>query len=130
MFRQLPRFLLVGALAFTVDVAVMALLIYGLGLSESREMLIVCRVIAWSAAIAVAYVANARFTFAVSPGSSRFAAYLLIQGFGALINLGSYTLLILGPGASWPLVSLIIGSAVATLVNYLLVRRFVFQASN
>lgn len=127
MFRQLPKFLLVGALAFAVDVAVMAVLIYLLALGETREMLIFCRVIAWCAAIAVAYLVNARFTFAVVPGSARFAAYLLIQGLGGLINLGSYTLLILGPGESWPLLSLMIGSAVATLCNYLLVRKYVFQ---
>jgi putative flippase GtrA len=127
MFRQLPKFLLVGALAFVVDVAVMAVLIYVLSLGETQLMLIFCRIIAWGAAITVAYIVNARFTFAVAPGSARFAAYLLIQGLGGLINVGCYTLLILGPGESWPLVSLMIGSAVATLCNYLLVRRFVFQ---
>lgn len=127
MFRQLPKFLLVGGLAFVVDLAVMAVLIYVLSLGETPAMLIVCRVIAWGAAIVVAYIANARFTFAVVPGSTRFAAYLAIQGLGGLINVGVYTLLILGPGESWPLVSLMIGSAVATLCNYLLVRRFVFQ---
>ncbi len=127
MFRHLPKFLLVGALAFAVDLTVMALLVYVLSLGDSQQMLIFCRVIAWSAAIAVAYIVNARFTFAVVPGSAKFGVYLLIQGLGGLINLGGYTLLILGPGESWPLVSLMFGSAVATLCNYLLVRRFVFR---
>lgn len=127
MFRQLPRFLLVGALAFAVDFTVMALLVYGLVGAESTGMLVVSRIAAWFSAIVVAFFVNARFTFAVLPGDSSFWRYLVIQGVGGLINLSVYTLLIVSVGANWPLLSMAVGSAVATLSNYLLVRHYVFH---
>jgi putative flippase GtrA len=45
---------------------------------------------------------------------------------GALLNIGTYTFLVLGP-LGRPLIAMAIGSAVATVSNFLLVRRFVYQ---
>lgn len=125
--HQLPRFLLVGGLAFVIDVAVMALLVYGLGFAGDQQELIVCRMIAWSAAVLVAFVGNARITFGTSIRQSRFVSYLLIQAIGGLINLGAYSVLILTTLRDWPIVALVAGSAVATLSNFLLVRKFVYR---
>ena len=46
---------------------------------------------------------------------------------GGLINLGCYTVLIFGPLSTWPIAALVMGSAVATVSNFLLVRKFVYR---
>lgn len=125
--QQLLRFLLVGGLAFVVDIAVMALLVYGFAVADSQQELIVCRMIAWAVAVTAAFFANAKVTFGASIKHSRFFNYLLIQGLGGLINLGCYSVLILGLLQDWPLVALVIGSALATISNFLLVRKFVYR---
>ena len=125
--QQLVKFLMVGGLAFAVDVSVMAALVYLAGLAGSELALIGARLVAWAAAITVAFFLNARVTFGASIRHSRFFNYLMIQGIGALINLGSYTLLIYSSMAEWPLLALMIGSALATISNFLLVRRFVYR---
>jgi putative flippase GtrA len=52
--------------------------------------------------------------------------YVVIQLFGAALNIGTYAFLVLGP-LSRPLIAMAIGSAVATLSNFLLVRQFVYR---
>jgi len=125
--QQLWRFLLVGGLAFAIDVAVMALLVYGFAVADSQQELIVCRMIAWAVAVTAAFFANAKVTFGASIRHSRFFSYLLIQAIGGLINLGCYSVLILGPLSDWPIAALVIGSALATVSNFLLVRKFVYR---
>ncbi len=125
--RQLARFLLVGGVSFGVDVGIMATLIYVLTLGDTELGLIACRTVAWAAAIVVAFVLNAKVTFGASIKHSRFMNYLFIQGVGAAINLGTYSALILGPLTDWPLAALIMGSALATINNFLLVRKFVYR---
>lgn len=125
--QQLWRFLLVGGLAFAIDVAVMALLVYGFAVADSQQELVFCRMIAWVHAVTVAFFANAKVTFSASIRHSRFFSYLLIQAIGGLINLGCYTALIFGPLDDWPIAALMIGSAVATVSNFLLVRKFVYR---
>ena len=125
--QQLLRFLLVGGLAFAIDVAVMALLVYGFAVADSQQELVVCRMIAWAVAVTVAFFANAKVTFSASIRHSRFFSYLLIQAMGGLINLGCYTVLIFGPLSTWPIAALVMGSAVATVSNFLLVRKFVYR---
>jgi putative flippase GtrA len=125
--RQLGRFLLVGVVGFGVDVGVMAALLYVFGLGATESGLILCRTVAWAAAIVVAFVLNAKVTFGASIKHSRFLNYLFIQGVGAAINLGSYSALIFGPLRDYPLVALMIGSALGTINNFLLVRKFVYR---
>jgi putative flippase GtrA len=66
-------------------------------------------------------------TFGASIRHSHFVSYLLIQSIGGLINLGCYSALILGPLVDWPIFALIVGSALATISNFLLVRKFVYR---
>lgn len=124
--HQLARFLLVGCAGFAVDVGVLALLLYGLGYAAAPLGLVGSRVASFLAAIAVTFPLNARFTFRASVLESRLTRYVLIQSFGAVLNLGTYSLLVLGP-LGRPLISLAIGSAVATVSNFLLVRHFVYD---
>lgn len=125
--QQLLRFLLVGGVGFGVDVGVMWLLVYGLSLAQNELHLMMCRTAAWSVAIVVAFVLNAKVTFGASIKHSRFLNYLFIQGVGAGINLGTYAVLIFGPLKQHPILSLMVGSALATINNFVLVRKFVYR---
>lgn len=126
--HQLARFLLVGFAGFLVDIGVMSGLIYGLEVAETRPELIACRVAAWASAITVTYFLNAKLTFGASIRHSRFVNYLVIQGIGAAINLGSFTLLMLtGPLQDRPLIAMMAGNVLALINNFLLVRTFVYR---
>lgn len=123
--HQLARFLVVGAVGFGVDMSVLAFLLYGLGYVEQVGGLLGSRVVSFFAAISATFLLNARFTFATSVRRSRLIRYMVIQGLGAAINIGTYTLLVLGP-LGRPLLAMAIGSALATIGNFLLARRFVY----
>lgn len=123
--HQLARFLGVGAVGFTVDMGVLAFLLYGLGYVEQVGGLLGSRVVSFFAAISATFLLNARYTFATSVRRSNLTRYIVIQGLGAAINIGTYTLLVLGP-LGRPLLAMAIGSALATIGNFLLARRFVY----
>ncbi|MCB1685541.1 MAG: GtrA family protein [Pseudomonadales bacterium] len=128
LHRQLSRFLIVGAGGFVIDISVMTVLLYGVNLAGSDAELIGSRVIAWGAAISATYFLNARFTFGASIRHSRFLNYLVIQAAGACINLGTFAgLVVVGPFEQHPLVAMVIGNVLATINNFLLVRKFVYR---
>lgn len=127
VLRQLWRFLLVGAAGFALDMALLAFLLYGAGYNETETQLLLCRLAAFLAAIALTFILNARYTFGSRVRHANVTGYLLIQAAGAAINLGVYALLVLGPLTSLPLLSMVIGSAAATGSNFLLSRRFVYR---
>ena len=78
-------------------------------------------------AISVAFVLNARFTFLVRVADARFIRYVCIQALSAGLNFGVYSTLVLhGPLAGRPLLSLVCGAAVATVNNFFLSRRYVY----
>ena len=124
--HQLARFLVVGAAGFAVDMAVLSCLLYGRGYVTESGGLIGSRVISFFAAIATTFLLNARYTFGASVRKAKLTRYIVIQVFGALLNIGTYTFLVLGPLAR-PLIAMAIGSAVATASNFLLVRQFVYH---
>jgi putative flippase GtrA len=126
--RQIFRFLQVGLVGFTIDVSVISLLLYGVGLEATDVGLIGSRVVSFLAAISATFFLNASYTFGSSLRQASFSVYVAIQCLGAAINLGTYTALVLfGPFNQDPLVALVIGSASATLSNFLLARRFVYH---
>jgi putative flippase GtrA len=124
--HQLARFLAVGAVGFAVDVAVLWFLLYGLDYVTDRGALVWCRLGSFFAAIAVTFLLNARYTFGASIRRASLSRYVAIQLLGAVLNIGTYSFLVLGP-LERPLIALAIGSAVATVSNFLLVRRFVYD---
>ena len=78
---HLSRFLQVGALAFAVDAGILWALIYQLDMPP-----ITSRVISFIATIAVSFVLNARYTFAVSMRDSSKTGYVIIQCVGAALT--------------------------------------------
>ena len=125
---QIFRFLQVGLVGFTIDVSVISVLLYGLGLQHTDAGLVGSRVVSFLAAISATFLLNARYTFGSSVREARFSLYLAIQCLGATINLGTYTVLVLfGPFNNQPLIALVIGSASATVSNFGLARRFVYS---
>lgn len=103
-------------------------LVYGLEVADTRPEVIACRVAAWVAAITSTYFLNARFTFGASIRHSRFINYLFIQAVGAIINLGSFALLLVaGPVQDRPLIAMVVGNVLAVINNFLLVRTFVYR---
>lgn len=124
--HQLARFLVVGAAGFVVDMAVLSFLLYGLGYAGHSGGLVGSRVASFLAAITATFLLNARFTFGASIRKAKLTRYIAIQSLGALLNLGTYTILVLGPLAR-PLIAMVIGSVLATISNFLLVRQFVYH---
>ena len=126
--RQLFRFLQVGLVGFTVDISVISILLFGLGLEATDAGLVGSRVVSFLAAISTTFLLNARYTFGSSVRQASFSIYVGIQCLGAAINLGTYTALVLfGPFNEEPLLALVIGSASATISNFVLARRFVYN---
>ena len=122
LLYQLVRFLMVGGVSFAVDAGVLGLLVY-----QAEVGYIASRLISVLLAISVAFVLNARFTFLVRVADARFMRYVFIQAVSAGLNFGVYSTLVLhGPLAGRPLLSLICGAAVATVNNFFLSRRFVY----
>ncbi len=120
---HLYRFLNVGAIGFAIDAGVLWFLVYVLEMGA-----IPARALSFVITITVTFVLNARYTFGVSVRGSSKSRYVAVQLLGAAINFTSYTLLVLhGPLAGRPLLSLIVGSALASTHNFLMMRHFVFK---
>ncbi len=120
---HLYRFLNVGAIGFAIDAGVLWFLVYVVDMG-----VIPARVVSFVITISVTFVLNARYTFGVSVRGSSKSRYVAVQLMGAAINFFSYTVLVLtGPLAGRPLFALVIGSALASTHNFLMMRRFVFN---
>ncbi len=124
LFNQLVRFLMVGGVSFFVDAGVLGLLVY-----QADVGYIAARLVSVALAVSVAFVLNAKFTFLVRVVDARFMRYVVIQAIGATLNFGVYSTLVLhGPLAGRPLLSLICGAAAATINNFFLSRHYVYVA--
>ena len=119
------RFLQVGGVAFAIDAGLLWVLVYPLGMPP-----IPSRAISFMATIAVTFVLNARYTFAVEVRHASKTRYTVIQVAGAALNFAIYSLLVsYGPLRDLPLAALVFGSAAASTHNFLLMRRYVFHDS-
>ena len=126
MLRHLARFLQVGAVGFAIDGGLLWVLIYNFEMSP-----IGARVFSFMVTIAVTFLLNARYTFDVAIVESSMSRYGLVQMSGAVINFASYSGLVLYTGlVAMPLVALVVGSALAAMHNFLMMRRFVFFAAS
>ena len=99
---------------------------YGFGYGQQSGGLIGSRLVAVAGAIITTFLLNARYTFGASIRRARLTRYVLIQVLGAALNIGTFTVLVLGP-LNRPLIALALGSAVATVSNFVLVRRYVYD---
>ncbi len=123
MIKTLSRFLQVGAIGFAVDAGLLWLLIYQFDMPP-----VLSRGISFMVTICITFVLNARYTFVVAAKGTRMPKYVAVQLAGATINFLVYTWLVLaGPLQQRPLVALVVGSALASIHNFLMMRRFVFN---
>jgi putative flippase GtrA len=90
------------------------------------------RAVSFAAAVTVTWYGNRRWVFArTRKATVEYGAYFGVQFVGAIVNLGTYTLVIaLVPSlAKIPVIPLSIGAAVALLFNYTGASRWVFAAT-
>lgn len=124
---QVWRFAVVGALGFVADALVLTWLVRdaGYGLYEAR-------VLSFAIAVTVTWGLNRHFTFRqqASRGRTReYGRYFMVQGTGALMNLGVYAaMLIAWPAlAAWPVLPLAVGSGAAMVFNFVGARHFAYR---
>jgi putative flippase GtrA len=122
---QFLRFLMVGAIGFVVDAAVLLLLIHGGGLSR-----IWARVPSFLAAVTVTWLLHRNFTFMranrAAPSIREWVHFTLANAFGNGANLVMYAAFV-GLWAWDPLPALAVASVAALGVNYALSARWVFK---
>jgi len=115
---------LVGALGFTVDATLLTVLVHGFDWSHYTA-----RAVSFAMAVTVTWLCNRHFVFQRSRDPRReFGAYFVTQVVGAVINLGTYALLIemLPALARVPVIPLAGGGILALLFNYSAASRWVF----
>jgi putative flippase GtrA len=123
---RFSSFVVVGALGFVVDGGLLSTLIHFYAWSH-----VSARAVSFAVAVTVTWYCNRRWVFMpTEDGAREYGAYFGVQVAGALINLGTYLLLIaLFPAlARLPLVPFAAGSALALLFNYSGANRWVFAA--
>lgn len=121
------RYCLVGAVGFVVDWSILQFMVAVLGSGP-----IVGRVISCFLALAVTWLLNRWFTFAVTGRANllEWFRYMLSNGFGALVNVGVYSGLVMAFPALGLTIPLVISSIVALAVNYCGAAFFVFTSRN
>lgn len=123
------RFLIVGALGFVVDVAVLFLAAPSIGWYGARAMSF------WAAA-SFTWLLNRSYTFTKTPTATKhpvwaeYVRYLVSMLAGGAVNYGVYAMALLtSPERIAPLIGVALGSAAGLIVNYLSARYFVFGQS-
>lgn len=125
--HRVARFLVVGTVGFAVDSGVLSLLVHGFGIGP-----IMARGPSFLSAVTVTWALNRAYTFhglKAHPIGAQYVRYLAAQGVGALTNLGVYAAAIFAIAlcARFPVLALAPGSVAALVVNYVLLRLFVFH---
>lgn len=117
-----------GGLGFVVDAAILSALVHVLDWPHYTA-----RAISFAAAVTVTWYCNRRWVFSRSNDRAReYGAYFVVQIVGAVINLGTYALVItLVPSlARLPILPLATGAGLALLFNYSGASRWVFVDSS
>ena len=117
---------MVGAAGFVVDATILSILVHASGWPHFTA-----RALSFAAAVTVTWYCNRRWVFVRTDDVAReYGAYFGVQFVGAVINLGSYALLIVVfPTLGLiPVIPLAGGAALALLFNYSAASRWVFGA--
>lgn len=125
--KLLIGFILVGAMGFVVDAAVLTVLSQVFGLN-----LYVSRLFSFVVACLATWLLNRAFVFASTSDRKReYGRYFVVQSGGALLNLGVFSVLValLPPLQKLPVVPLAIASAVALFFNFAGSRLWVFRVA-
>lgn len=125
--RQLPRFVVAGAIGFVVDagllyVALAAGLDYYTG-----------RLLSFCAAVLTTWLINRSWTFeahGTPPSVAEFARYFSAMALGGAVNYGTYAVIVSSaPRTAWlPLVAVAAGSIAGLGVNFATARNWVFNS--
>jgi putative flippase GtrA len=121
---QLGRFVAIGGLSALVDFGIYhGLLALGLFPSGAKAISFVC-------GTTTAYLLNRRFTFASAGGKGRAAGFVALYGTTFALNVGTNALMLavlpampLRTSLAW-----VIAQAVATTINFVMLRTVVFRA--
>ena len=123
------RYLIIGGVGFAIDGGILSLLVNGVGLGP-----FVSRVPSFLTAVTVTWWFNRKHTFGGldrhSPGV-QYSRYIFAQICGALANLAVYAAAIAAFAvcARFPITALALGAVAGLVVNYILVRVFVFPGA-
>ena len=123
---RLTRFALVGGMAFLIDAGLLTLLVSALGFGHFSG-----RAISFGVAVSASWVANRKWVFhryATANRKKEYLRYLAVQGAGALINFGIYsmTIILIPELGRVPVIPLAIGASVAMLFNFIASNQLVF----
>jgi putative flippase GtrA len=121
---RFPSFVAVGGLGFIVDAAILSTLVHVYAWPHFSA-----RALSFAAAVTVTWYCNRQWVFSRTNDRAReYGAYFGVQAVGAVINLGTYALVIaLFPAlAQLPLIPLAAGAALAVVFNYSGASRWVF----
>lgn len=127
---QAFRFIISGGISAIFDLGLTAILQLGFGLSAGMS-----RSFGFILGTIVAYLINRRWTFQAEPSKRRFAAVALLYVITYFVNVGlhmvGYNLL-----SSWGLsevvavvIAYVIAQGTATVVNFLVQRKFIFNVT-
>jgi putative flippase GtrA len=125
--REFVSFAAIGVVGFVVDASIFLLLNghYGWPITAARTVSASC-------SIATTFALNRSVTFAGRrsyPWLSELARYVVAQGMGLLVNLGSFALALwtIPPLRATPIIALALGAAAALVFNFLSARMLVFR---
>ncbi len=113
---RFASFVVVGGLGFLVDAGILSTLVHVYAWSH-----VSARSVSFAAAVTVTWYCNRQWVFSRTEDRAReYSAYFGVQTIGAVINLGTYALLIamLPMLARMPVIPLAAGAALALLFNY------------
>ena len=126
LLRKLGTFGVIGAAGFVVDAGVLTLAMRWL-----ESGLYVSRIYSFLVAVTFTWAMNRRFTFRSRNTAlvGEWLHFVIANGVGGLINLGTYTVLVasLPLFAMHPILAVAAGSIVALAWNFTLSSRWVFR---
>lgn len=125
--QQAASFAVIGGIGFIIDGGILTMLNSQFGVDLLRA-----RLVSFAVAVTATWSLNRRNTFAQrkSPDAAgEWGRYALVNGIGALLNLGIFFWLIdvYARLAEWPIVPLAIAASVALLFNFFASRYLVFR---
>jgi putative flippase GtrA len=125
--RRFASFTTVGVVGFIVDAGILSALVHAWEWPHYAA-----RVLSFAAAVTVTWSLNRRCVFAKTNDATReYGAYFGVQAIGAVINLGTYVvvILVLPSLARVPVLPLTAGAALGFLFNYSALARWVYAAA-
>jgi putative flippase GtrA len=127
--REVGGFLIAGFVGLGVDAGSFLVFFHSMSLGHYAA-----RVLAFVIAVTVTWLLNRTFTFqAPRPDHlhREYLAYVTTQSFGVLVNFSVFTFCIISSDMlrQYPVFALLIGSGIAMLINFVLMKMVVFRSA-